>query len=747
MGGDQVRTTAGDFVPMKEIKNVTLTIGGRPAGRMLMDSKDQEGRESTGLDLVSFTEWYDTDAITGRPVGPAHPVPWKGRKVYVLWVHGNPGSSVVPSVRGSVALDGSQSSRYLRRRRSFRELGPDVVLVLATCWGDARPGREVVGHSDDAPFVADPWGVRSQAQVIANELNRRAYAPTRVHITTGSHTGVLTNAVGDLGGFVEVRPEPGPDKLDELSRIAGLYDLLPDVNERRDTTLRLVTGLRQTFGVSVEDDRDDPSGAYQELLSGLGALEVMRRADLTKYAGRGAFTPELLTRIVRAHTGALSVGHARPALPGHADVRTTLLAARIALDAGATADLSSFVTMSSVDRALELLAEGDEETQARQVLQLPSGYPVSGIHRQQLLWATVMAVEAVDNHPDAETLIRQVTHVPRYETVDLAADFDSLLSVATEAAAIGRDVYNPTALAAYELQRHGALDSPTGMMSQTGHVVGRNWTTSTFTNRIETDYYTVTDPATGTTTRHRMPGGEKASPYVLAVEPGTEPGTVAMPWPDQTYRSIPYEVLAELLRNDPHLRRTFPTRARITIVGLDRDSARTLGDVVSKRKATGRMALTLSPSAALRYDLRRNVFRLALNTADPDRSKDWNVHRPENLSASARGVGTAPVVTNSDTSLVGPSAAVPQVGSPGVADVLAAPVPAPVAGSVRPAGPVRVDSSGSSVSEDSERMSPEDAMWSNFERDKRELWHRINSIHRLAADNDFREGVRLFLEN
>ncbi|MEV5810575.1 hypothetical protein AB0L72_35375, partial [Streptomyces parvulus] len=64
-----------------------------------------------------------------------------------------------------------------------------------------------------------------------------------------------------------------------------------------------------------------------------------------------------------------------------------------------------------------------------------------------------------------------------------------------------------------------------------------------------------------------------------------------------------------------------------------------------------------------------------------------------------------------------------------------------------PAGPVRADSSGSSVSEDSERMSPEDAMWSKFERDRRELWHRINGIHRLSDDADFREGVKLFLEN
>ncbi|MEV5810523.1 lonely Cys domain-containing protein [Streptomyces parvulus] len=675
---------------MKEIKNVTLTIGGRPAGRMLMGSTDQAQREFTDLDVLSFTEWYDVDPITEQLEGAAHSVPWKGRKVYFVWLHGSPGLSYVDTDDGSASVSGPTLGRYLRRRPSIRQLKPPHDIVFLECWSDALPSGQTASASYDAPIPVDPWGSKSQAQHTLDSLQvDRAYAPNRVLMLMSGPTpvhGVVTTAAGDLGGFHELRREPDPGTLDELSRIAGLYGLLPESQELRKTTLRLVRGLRQTFGVSVEDDRDNPAGTYQALLSGLGALELMRRADVA-HAGRGAFTPELLNRIARVHTGQSSLVHARPTPPSSSDVQATLLAARAALDADSTLDLSSFVALPSVDRALELLRGSDEDARARQVLQIPPGQSLSALDRQALLWATVAAVEAVDNHPEPEALIRQVLHLADYETVDLPLDAETLLWTAAEAAAVGRDIYNPVALAAYDLQRNDALGTGTQMTTQTGRAAGRNWTVMTFTDRIETEFYTVTDPATNTTTSEWMPWDSSVDPYILALEPGNGPDTIIMPWPNQTERSIPYEELAELLRHDTYFQRSLPLDSGLVVVGLDEGSSRKLGDVLSKRQALGRRVFTPQYSLDLEFDGKQNELFLAMTTPQTDRNADWKMHLPEPLATAASG----PVVKGSKqgnpqaatSAQLSPAATAP-VGGPRAGGRAAAPAiasPREVAGS------------------------------------------------------------------
>ncbi|MFE3144375.1 lonely Cys domain-containing protein [Streptomyces scopuliridis] len=630
MGGDHVRTADNRSVRMSDLESVTIVLDGRPAGRMLMNLSDQANRESTGLDLAGFTEWNDIDPVTYESLGEAHTVQWKGRKPYVLWLHGTPGFAHAVAVNGApVPLTGPETVRYLKRRPSVRRLGQDDPIVAVICWGAARPGAELGGFSDDAPFVRNRWGTISWLQTVSNDFDRHVFAPDRVHVTGGDATkpvsGVLTTAMGKPGAFDEARPEPKSKQLDDLSRTAGLHDLIADAQDRRETTLQLVRGLRDTFGVRVEDDRDEPVGAYQALLSGLGALEAMRRAD-AKYAERGPFTHDLLDRITRAHTGQSPLAHARPTPVDVSDVRATLRAAREALDADASADLSSFVTLPSLERALELLAE---DARVRDVLRMHPTWPVTGAHRLDALWATVEAVEAVDHHPETESLVRQVLHLPSYETVDVATDGKTLLWTAAAAAAVGRDVHNPVALAAYHLIRNAALGPDSLLRSSTGVPVGRNWSTTALSDRFNIELYTVTDPATGTRSSHLPPWLAPSEPFVLALDPGTEADTVAMPWPDQTTRSIPYDEFAELLRNEPALRQITPVNARVVLVGLDPNSTRKLADILSARRAVGRVVLTSRHSVSLKFDIQRNAHYLAITTAHPDRNKDWKARKPE----------------------------------------------------------------------------------------------------------------------
>ncbi|MFE7990994.1 lonely Cys domain-containing protein, partial [Streptomyces shenzhenensis] len=668
--------TDGTTVHADEIKSVTMPLDGRPAGRALMGDADQWLREESVADLVSSSEWYAIDPVTERPVGAPRPVPWRGRKPWYVWVHGEPGTSQLTGTdSGPRKTRGRETGRYLRRTRSLRRLAPDVPIVLMACWGDALASGERVGFDIPTPFVADRLAAPSVAQEIADETRRTVFSPNRTHVFWNdgrvARQGVYTSALGSLADWTEVRPEPDQDGLDALAETAGLGDLRIDAQERWDTALRLVRALRQTFGVQVEDDHH----AYRTALSGLGALEIMRRRD-PDHAGDGAFTLELLERVTWAHTGQRPVaGTPRPTPLEPAEVRATLRAARAALDADGRAVLSEFVSLPATARARELLATGDLEARARQVLDIPPGRTVTAADRRRLLWATVRAVEAVDNHPDADALTRQVLHLPTGADPRDPAHQEALLWTAAGAAAVGRDVHSATALAAYDLQRHGALDDSTRVFATSGRAVGRNWSTHPHTGRIDTDRYAVVDP-TGGSTQPDYPtpwaaGADRGTPYVMVLTPGTEPDTVAIPWPDGTSRSVPYQEIAELIRHDPDLRTTPPSEARIVPVGLGPDTRR-LGKVLASRDAVGRTVVATRRRTDLREDPSTGVTDLVMTTTEYSRNGDWSVIRPRPLKRPA----AAPVVTSGGTStasrasapLPSPAAAARQAPQPSTPD-------------------------------------------------------------------------------
>ncbi|MGA5441553.1 lonely Cys domain-containing protein, partial [Streptomyces griseoincarnatus] len=680
MGGDYVNTVDHQSFWMKDLESVTLVLDGRPVGRMMMTPSDQAKREESSRHVVRATEWNDIDPVTIKSLGAPHPVPWKGRRPYVLWIHGSPGVGNAVAMNGAGAdLTGSETVRYLKRRPSIRRLGRDEPIVVRACEISALPGGQPGGVSDETPFVRDPWGTVSWLQELSTGLDRVAFGPSRVHVSRGGPNpwaGVYTTALGEPGTYDEARPDPRPEQLDYLSRTAGVYGLITDAQDRRATTLRLVRGLRDTFGARVEDD---PGGSYRALLAGLGALEAMRRADAA-YAQDGPLGRDLLDRITRAHLGRTPPPHTRPAPVDLADIRTTLSAARKALRTDPSAGLSSFVTLPAVERARELLAGGAQDARIRQVLNLHPASALTEDHRLEALWATVEAVEALDGHPDTESLARRVLHLPQYETVDLAADGAALLWTAAEAAAAGRDVHDPVALAAHHLARHAALGPDTLLTSQTGLPVGWNLTTTSRSDQFDTSLYTVTDPATGTRSSHYPPWHDPADLFVLAVDPGTEPGTVTVPWPGRTSRSVPYDDFAELLRTDPRLRQKHPYSARVVLVGLGQRGTRKLADILSARRALGRTVLTARHPVGLGFSVSRNSHHLALITSDPDRDRDWKYHAPEALpprpaapAAAPPPAAPRPAVTSSAPRPAGRDGAAVSTAAP--ADVRSTPDP------------------------------------------------------------------------
>ncbi|NEE38690.1 hypothetical protein G3M53_76520, partial [Streptomyces sp. SID7982] len=125
---------------------------------------------------------------------------------------------------------------------------------------------------------------------------------------------------------------------------------------------------------------------------------------------------------------------------------------------------------------------------------------------------------------------------------------------------------SPLALAVHHLQRGGVFAPDSELVSTAGQPMGRNWSSNSLTERFNPDLYTSTDPATGVRTSHPPLWSGAEKPFVIAVEPGSEPDTVSLPWLNGPPRSVPYDEFAELLRMDPTLRQIAPVVARLVVV-------------------------------------------------------------------------------------------------------------------------------------------------------------------------------------
>ncbi|WP_262061194.1 lonely Cys domain-containing protein [Streptomyces sp. STR69] len=670
----EIRTISGDRIPDSQIMSHTLAADGLPHGRAVFTKGDLLTREKWFGALPKMTWNVPMDPVTQDPHGVPEEVPWIGRKAYYFYLHGLPGRFEVvreggtqkPAGGGQVVREirekalGDQVGGYLRRRPSMRQLAPDGVVVLMSCWADApAEGLPAVNAAGPAPFVSDPLETVSEAQRVSNQVGRTVFAVDRTHYTLRTGTlrrqGVDSTADGRPSRWRELRPEPAGTALDDLARTAGLHTGTgPASDGNRRTTLRLVRALRTTFGASVEDDKDDPAGGYQRLLGGIGALESMRLGD-QNLRGTGEFTLDLLDRATRAHLKQQQVVGTRPAPPAEADVKATLEAASAKLAAEPGAALPAFVALPSVDRARDLLAQGDPDQRAREVLGLGRTDPVTPVHRQRLLWATVKAVEGVENHPDADALTTKVLHLRDGEDPKEAARQTELLWTAAAAAAVGRDTHHRTALAAYHLERHGALDRATELGGAGKTVTGRNWTGKPITDPLLTNKYFVSEDGTvakGTffAVPWRTTATSEDAYFLVTKEDPLAGGDIMMPWPTGPDRPVPPDEIAELLVHDRSLARheaTWP----VVLVGSGGPtspsaSADGLAKALADRSATARNVLRTPGPLNLVYDAgkKQNVFVLTGDPANSSLTKDWLRTEPRKLPTPVAQVPpTAPV--------------------------------------------------------------------------------------------------------
>jgi hypothetical protein len=248
--------------------------------------------------LSKVTTVGSVDPLTGRPHRTAKPVRWKGDNAYFGMFHGFPGiSGVERQFRPTASIDGTQTGRFLNRRPSVERLAPDGPIVLLSCSGGVAPGRGDLSGSPLVPhlgrsrglrrFVADPLSpsARPVGQAVSTETRRTVFAAGAIVQIDIAGDGtialmLLSTPAGDEADFHEYLPEPVGEEFDAVVAHTGLGGLPGLGPERaRETALRLVHALRQTFGVHVQDDKDDPGGGYQRLLRGIGALEGMRQRD------------------------------------------------------------------------------------------------------------------------------------------------------------------------------------------------------------------------------------------------------------------------------------------------------------------------------------------------------------------------------------------------------------------------------------------------------------------------------------
>ncbi|CAG6398608.1 lonely Cys domain-containing protein [Actinacidiphila cocklensis] len=610
-GNAVVETIAGVRVPDRDIVSVAMAPNGVRKGRALFSDADLAMRERYFDVTTQLTDWYPADPVQHDFDGP-RPMPVRGGLAYFVYVHGRPGATMV-NVRHDPTprqVTGRQFGRFLRRRPSVRDLDPAVPFVLLSCWGAAAPGLPnwIDAPGARAPFVADPLSTLSVAEEVADENGRTVFASDRVHVgftrSNGTHGhGIVSDPLGETGEWREVRPRPSDAELADLARVAGLYDGPGPVPKQvTDTTLRLVRALRVLFGPSIEDNRHDPADPYRELLRGMGTLEIMRDRH-PGLAGYGELTLDLVDRVVRGHQGIPHTPGVRPAPLGQDAIRATLIAAAALPGGSRLPALDGFAPMPSVDRARELIGRGDPDETVRDVLALAANAPVTRADRAHVLWAAVKAVESVENVPNGRALAMEVLHLPPGANPDTDQVRADLFWTAMTAAAVGRDSYHPAALAAHDLELHGALGPQTLLRSDTGAVIGRNWTGRPVQGTLVTDTFRLAAPGAAPGFRAwqshwKTPGRPATAPdqvYLLAAD-GLD-GHIDMPWPSwaspaggPATRRVPPAEIAELLTQDRHLHKMDPQMSYLLPVGLS-GSLDDLADRLVSRTTLGRAVL------------------------------------------------------------------------------------------------------------------------------------------------------------
>ncbi|WP_280888830.1 lonely Cys domain-containing protein [Streptomyces sp. LBL] len=660
--GGSVRTITGEVIPDSEIETTTLALDGNTHGRVAFDDADLTMRESY-RHLPQITKFVTADPLTMTPVSAPEDVPWLGRKAYFDSTHGI-ANAISARVRGGrkVLLDGTQHGAFLKRRPSIRRLTPEDVIVTMVCWADAQAdGFPYVDSGKPDPFVYDPLGTVSPAQLTANETAHTVFAvdrPSGLNSHKMFHV-IETDPTLRPRKWRELRPEPYGAELDKLAEIAGLHTsggaASPEV---RATTLRLVRALRLTFEVSVENDKDDPAGQYQSLLRGIGALEKLRRAEPGHFGRLGMFRLDLLNRAALSHASLPPVVNGKPNKPTPDAVKALLLAAAVA-----PSGTKITTSLPSLVGAVQLLRQQQQQDplgadqRVAKLLSLPANSVVTNAHRERVLWALVEAYEALSVNPDLNSLnalANKVLHVSASAGPFNAARRAELVWLMVSAAVAGRDVHNPAALGAYHLAFKGALSAGTLLLGSRGEVIGRDWTGEGPQPAMETGSFVVSldgglDASVSGRSQHSFPGKaagagtDPAKPDPFLILGNGEHDYLDMPWPDGSTTRVPADELAELLILDPYLSRRPPNSQVTLLTSSDGGSSLDLATAMSSRTALARPVA--SPKGSVdRYADPATGKSVIVMTADPaPGTQYWDFARPAPPPSTVAASAAAPV--------------------------------------------------------------------------------------------------------
>ncbi|MYV54880.1 lonely Cys domain-containing protein, partial [Streptomyces sp. SID3212] len=464
----------------------TIVSDSGPIGRGVFDDAEAPAVLEHLSHATEATEHWHRNPATEVWTRDDEPLPFAGKPVYVFAAHGRTGETHVPLEGKTVKVARErETGGMLKRRPSLARLPREYGILMEECWTAPGKGLTTVRGAAPDAFVPDPLATIGKAQHAANETGRTVYGATRgvglqflpgrgyVHVS-------LTDARGRRGRWVEQRPEPTGDALDDRARAAGLHHGPgPATDAVRYRTLRLVRALRLTFGPAVEDE-----SGYGDLLGGIGALEALRAADPV-LGGFGLFSLDLFERAARAARarrsdaadGDLGPDDFRRLLAEAAGVVTgqpgTLTGQPGAVPGQPGPTLGDFADLPHVTGAARRLGGlADPDAEAVRVLGLSGGPAAVGEpERARLFWATVKALEWESRTPDPDVLTAKVLHLDRPDP----ARREELFLLVARAAAAGRDPYNPTELAAFHLEVLGALGPETQLVDAKGVPTGRNW--------------------------------------------------------------------------------------------------------------------------------------------------------------------------------------------------------------------------------------------------------------------------------
>ncbi|MFJ4842033.1 lonely Cys domain-containing protein [Streptomyces sp. NPDC088746] len=544
-----------------EVVSYTQVAEGRSIGRFVFHPAEAARVEGLMRQMPAATELWHQDPVTGVLTKDPDPVPWAGRPAYFFAVHGFPGMTDMALEDGtSHIVRSTATGAFLKRRPSVARLSDDHVIVMDECWHATAGGPDFVnGDAPLMPYVADPLATVSDAQHTANETGRTVFASTRPSGIQrlsaeqgGGYVRILsTDPRGRRGRWLEFRPEPSGAALDEVARAAGLHqDDGPAPPAVRDATLRLVRALRTAFGADVDQDAD-----YPRLLAGIGALETMRGRD-PWLAGATPFTMDLLDQAVREIRGPLPDGPPDGAALGAEDYRAALL--HTAAAPGTDAALTAFVPLPLLVEAARRLGgfdgPGALDAEAARVLRLPDGAGVGPAQRARLFWATAAALAWEHRTPDPDGEGARILHLERPDP----ARRDELIGLVAMAAAAGRGLDNPAALAAFHLEVLGALAPETRLLGADGTAAGRTWFPSARTpGPLNTGVLVTAVPKPG---GGHQPGGVEPAPWktpgspdpYVVWAPGNS-GHLLMSLPGSPVLRVPYDEVGELLSHDREL--------------------------------------------------------------------------------------------------------------------------------------------------------------------------------------------------